>query len=103
MTHILVVIERGVVIEAMIGSEAGLKQEVERRHPWLTRCHLCGPGYRYGDDGCRHTPTREWRDYGYKKGIVLPNGLRVYELFTVRKWYATQAEEAADAEERAEV
>lgn len=22
-------------------------------------CHYCGPGYRYGDDGCRHTPIRK--------------------------------------------
>ena len=22
-------------------------------------CPECGPGYRYGDDGCRHTPIRK--------------------------------------------
>jgi hypothetical protein len=21
-----------------------------------SHCHICGPGYRYGDEGCRHTP-----------------------------------------------
>lgn len=24
--------------------------------PLADRCPDCGPGYRYGDDGCRHTP-----------------------------------------------
>lgn len=27
----------------------------------VTRCSSCGPGYHYGDDGCRHAPSRRDR------------------------------------------
>ncbi len=36
------------------------RQETRRNRPPL--CPECGPGYRYGDEGCRHTPRTEGLD-----------------------------------------
>jgi hypothetical protein len=37
------------------------------------RCPTCGPGYRYGDDGCRHTPAEEVAEVAVGEREKCPN------------------------------